>query len=93
MNKFNSNKYYMSFEQKISQWLSIDDQLKILNDQIKILRINKNNISNDINYYVETNKLLNTSIKHNNNQLAFIKIKEQQQLTFKYLETCLGEII
>ena len=80
----------MSFEQQIQQWVAIDNQLKILNDNIKELRDKKNNISQQINNQIE-NKY--TSIKISDGQLKFVKIKETQQLTFKYLEICLSEII
>ena len=80
----------MSFEQQIQQWVAIDNQMKILNDTIKDLRDKKHNISQQINTHIE-NKY--TSVKISDGQLKFVKIKETQQLTFKYLETCLSEII
>ena len=80
----------MSFEKQIQQWVAIDNQMKILNDNIKELRDKKNNISQQINNQIE-NKY--TSIKISDGQLKFVKIKETQQLTFKYLEICLSEII
>ena len=83
----------MSFEQQIQQWVAIDNQMKILNDTIKDLRDKKHNISQQINNHIENVQLSNTSIKINDGQLQFIKVKETQQLTFKYLETCLSEII
>jgi len=83
----------MSFEQQIQQWVSIDNQMKILNDKMKELRDKKNNISQQINTQIETSQLNNTSVKISDGQLKFIKIKETQQLTFKYLEKCLSEII
>ena len=83
----------MSFEKQIQQWVAIDNQMKILNDNIKELRDKKNNISKQINNHIENVKLSNTSIKITDGQLKFVKIKETQQLTFKYLEICLSEII
>ena len=83
----------MSFEQQIQQWVSIDNQMKILNDKMKELRDKKNDISEQINTHIETTELTNATIKINDGQLKFIKVKETQQLTFKYLETCLSEII
>ena len=83
----------MSFEQQIQQWVTIDNQMKILNDRMKELRDKKNNISEQINSHVETSQLSNASVKINDGQLKFIKVKETQQLTFKYLESCLSEII
>ena len=52
-----------------------------------------NNISEQINTHIETVQLSDASIKITDGQLKFIKVKETQQLTFKYLESCLLEII
>jgi len=83
----------MSFEQQIQQWVHIDNQLKTLGDKVKELREQKNNLSQQINTHVETKQLTNASVKISDGQLKFIQVKETQQLTFKYLETCLSEII
>lgn len=83
----------MSFEQQIQQWVTIDNQMKILNDKMKELRDTKHAISEKINNHIETSQLSNTSIKISDGQIKFMKVKETQQLTFKYLETCLSEII
>jgi len=83
----------MNFEQQIQQWVAIDNQMKILGDKIKELRDKKNTISEQINTHVETTELSNATVKINDGQLKFVKVKETQQLTFKYLETCLSEII
>jgi hypothetical protein len=82
----------MSFEKQIQQWVSVDNQIKTLNEQIKELKEQKNTLSEQINEYVET-KNVSSSIKLNDGQIRFVKVKETQQLTFKYLETCLTEII
>ena len=83
----------MSFEQQIQQWVAIDNQMKNLSDKLKELRDKKNTISEEINTHIENTQLSNASVKLSDGQLKFIKVKETQQLTFKYLETCLSEII
>jgi len=85
----------MNFEQQIQQWVSIDNQMKQISDQMKELRDKKNIISEKINNHIETTfpSGSNASVKINGGQLKFVKTKETQQLTFKYLETCLSEII
>lgn len=83
----------MNFENQIQQWITIDNQMKILNDKMKELREKKNSISQQINTHIETSQLNNTSVKISDGQLKFVNVKETQQLTFKYLETCLSEII
>jgi len=92
-------KYYfcilsiMSFEEQIQQWVQIDNQLKSFNEKVKELRDKKNIIFQQINNNIEEKQLNNATIKITNGQLKFVKIKETQPLTFKYLETCLSEII
>ncbi len=85
----------MNFEQNIQQWVSIDNQMKMLNDQMKELRDKKNAISEDINTHIDIKfpEGTNASIKISDGQIKFIRVKETQQLTFKYLETSLSEII
>ncbi len=83
----------MSFEQNIQQWVALDNQMKVLNEKLKELRDEKNNLSQEINNHIETQELTNVSVKISDGQLKFVKVKETQQLTFKYLETCLSEII
>jgi seryl-tRNA synthetase len=83
----------MNFEHQIQQWVSIDNQLKSFTEKVKELRDKKNIISQQINQHIQTEELSNASIKINDGQLKFVKIKETQPLTFKYLETCLSEII
>jgi len=82
----------MSFEQQIQQWVTIDNQMKILNDKMKELRDKKNTLSEQINTHFETNESNNT-IKLTDGQLKYVKVKDVQQLTFKYLESCLTDII
>lgn len=83
----------MSFEQNIQQWVSVDNQIKALNERLKDLRENKSNLAEKINQHIEERNLTNATIKISDGQLKFVKIKETQPLTFKYLETCLKEII
>jgi hypothetical protein len=83
----------MSFEQQLQQWVAIDNQMKTLNDRMKELRDKKNVLSQNINTHIETNNLSDSSVKLSDGQLKFVKVKDTQQLTFKYLETCLREII
>lgn len=83
----------MSFEQNIQQWISVDNQMKQLTDKIKELRDKKNTLNDAIFNHVENSNLSNATLQISDGKLKFIKIKDTQQLTFKYLETCLHEII
>jgi hypothetical protein len=83
----------MSFEQQIQQWITIDNQMKQLTDKMKELRDKKNMLNDTIFNHVENSNLSNTTVNISDGKIKFIKIKDTQQLTFKYLETCLHEII
>lgn len=83
----------MSLEQKIQQWVSLDNQTKLLSEKLKELRENKNSLEEDIHTHLDKNDLSKATIKISDGQLRFVKTKETQQLTFRYLENCLSEII
>jgi hypothetical protein len=83
----------MSFEQHIQQWVSIDNQMKQLTDKMKELRDKKNTLNDVIFNHVENTNLSNATVQISDGRIKFIKTKDTQVLTFKYLETCLHEII
>jgi hypothetical protein len=83
----------MSFEEKIQQWVSLDNQLKILNEKIRDIRDKKNNLGENINHYVQTNNLSNAVVQISDGKLRFTNTKVTPPLTFKYVEKSLGEII
>jgi hypothetical protein len=83
----------MSFDNKIQQWVQIDNQLKKLNEQAKQLREQRNILESNLTNYAKTNNMTDTTIKVNNDKLKFVDTKVPEPLTFKYLEKTLGEII
>lgn len=83
----------MSFEQNIQQWVSIDNQLKILHEKTCELRKRKIDLSNHIFSYAEKNKLRNSVINISDGKLKIVESRVAPQLSFKYLEKSLGEII
>ena len=82
----------MSFENKIQQWVQIDNQIKKLNEQAKQLREQRNTLETNLTNYAKSNNISNTTIKVNNDKLKFTDTKVPEPLTFKYLEKTLGEI-
>jgi len=83
----------MNFEGNVQQWVSIDNQIKLLNDKLKELREKKNTISENITDYVKTNKLSKSTIQISDGKLKFVDTRIAEPLTFKYLEKTLSEII
>jgi hypothetical protein len=83
----------MSFENQIQQWVSIDNQIKELNEQLRELRDQKSELNESITAHVENSNLSNATVKISDGRIRFVKVKDTQPLTFKYLESCLREII
>ena len=83
----------MSFEQNIQQWVSIDNQIRLLNDKIHELREKKSHLSENITNHVEQNNLRNATVQISDGKLRFVNTKVSSPLTFKYVEKSLGEVI
>ena len=83
----------MSFENQIQQWVLLDNQLKQLNEKVKDLRYKRNDLEENITTYASENNLSNATVKISDGKLKFTNTKVQEPITFKYLETCLREII
>ena len=78
-----------SFESEIKDWVLLDNKIKVLNENIKILREKRNNVSNNILESVQTNKLSNTIVNISDGKIKFTSTKHQKPITFKYVEDCL----
>ena len=83
----------MSFENQIQQWVSLDNQLKQLNEKVKELRDKRNHLEENITNYASENNLSNATVKISDGRLKFTNTKVPEPLTFKYLEKTLGEVI
>ena len=81
-----------SFEENIKQWVSLDNETKILNERLKELRNKKTVLLNNINYYVETQNLENAVVNISDGQLKFVKTNTTQGLTLGFLEDCLMDV-
>ena len=83
----------MSFESQIQQWVSLDNQLKTLNEKTRELREKRNNLEDEITKYASSNNLSTTTVKISDGKLRFANTRVPEPLTFKYLERVLGEVI
>ncbi len=98
LNILNINIIIMSnfnFDETMAQWVHVDNKIKQLRDQMDELKEEKNEISDKLNDYVESNSVEKKSINVNlkDSQIKFITTKVPQTLTFKYLEKCLNDIV
>ena len=83
----------MSFENNIKKWVSLDNQIKSMNDKIKNMRDEKNSTEESILEYIETNNLKNATINISDGKLRFTTTKQTSPLTLKYIEECLLKCI
>jgi hypothetical protein len=83
----------MSFESHVQQWVTADNQLKLLNDKTKVLRQLKHDLTEKLTNYATQNNSLNSTINISDGRLRFAKMNSYAPLTFKYIEQSLGEII
>ena len=82
-----------SIEQQVQQWVSVDNQIRVLTEKIHELRDNKNNIGENLTSYISSNDLKNATIQISDGKLKFVTTKVTAPLTFKYVEKTLGEVI
>jgi len=83
----------MSFENQIQQWVSIDNQLKNINEKAKELREKRNTLEQSITSYASSNNLSNSFVKISDGRLKFTNTRVPEPITLKYLEKTLSEVI
>ena len=75
----------MSFEENIKKWVSLDNQLKTINEKVKKLRDEKNSTEDFIMNYVEEKEIKNATINISDGKLRFATTKQTSPLTLKLL--------
>lgn len=83
----------MSLEDYIKEWVTIDNKMKSYMDEIRTLRQDKNNLTDTITEYAETNNLKHAVIQISDGVLKFQNTRIISPLTFKFVEQCLMETI
>jgi seryl-tRNA synthetase len=81
------------FQQNIRQWVSLDTQLKELNEKTKEIRNKRNELTDNIIEFVDNNNLSSSTIKISDGKLKFAQNKQTAPITLGFLEGCLSDII
>lgn len=76
----------------IQNYVTIDDNLKLINEKTKLLKEKKGKLSKAICSYVEENNI-NKNIKISDGILKISERKDYTPLSYGYIEDCLAEII
>lgn len=82
----------MGLEENIKNWVSIDNKIKEHNDELKELRQQRAEISNDVYEIVNKNNLSNATVQISDGKLKFQSVKVPQPLTIKFLKECLEDL-
>jgi hypothetical protein len=81
------------FENSIKRWVSLDNRIKALNDEVKALREEKSEINDNISQHIEANHLEKATIQISDGKLKYVTTKTQSPISLKYLESCLANCI
>ena len=79
---------------QIYEWIEIDDQIKKYNDKIKLLRKNRENITDSmINILDKKNPLPTYNVTNKNTSLSFQNNKSYESYTDKFYRDCFSEFL
>lgn len=81
----------------ITLWITLDNQLKLINEKTKTMRETKQAASERICEYIANNHHIKNKLRINigeqNAEIRMYEKKEYSPLTFSYIEECLKKII
>ena len=80
-----------NFQGDIKKWVSLDSQLKILNEQTREIRNERNNLADTIFDFVDEHNLSTSTIKISDGKLKFAQNKQTAPITLGFLEGCLTD--
>lgn len=84
----------MTFEEDIKKWVYYDNKSKELNEQTKLNRNTKNDLTQKIINHVDENPSLQDAVvKISDGRLKFSQNKQTAPITLAFLESCLSDII
>lgn len=81
----------MTLEENIKNWVKLDNEIKQLSSEMKNLRLQKENHSENILNHVKENNLEHAVIKIGDGKLKFVDTNSPQPLTYKFICECLCE--
>ena len=83
----------MSFEERIKEWVSTDNMMKLYLEKVRELRHKRNDITDALVTYAADQNLEHAVIQISDGRLKFQQTKTTAPLTFKFIEHCLHECI
>jgi len=97
MNNNNSNSLITSpskkFQENIQKWVVLENQIKTVNEKMKVIRENKNKLTEEICEYIKTNNIYEKNIELSDGVIKMYEKKDYSPLTYTYIEDSLNKII
>ena len=81
------------FQKNIQNWVSVDNKIKSLQNQVKELRSQRTDLTSSIFSYAENNNLENAVIQISDGKLKFANVKQTSPLTYGLVEEALNDCI
>jgi hypothetical protein len=81
------------FQKNIQNWVTLDNQIKNLNQEVKLIRNSRNELTNEIFTYAEKNNLENAVIQITDGKLKFQNVKQTSPLTWTLVKDTLTECL
>ena len=81
-----------NFQSDIKKWVTLDTQLKALNDKAKEIRGDRNELYDSIISFVNDNEMSSSTIKISDGKLKFVTNKQTMPLTLGFLDKCLMDL-
>lgn len=78
----------MSLEEKIKRWVNLDNNYKKYNEQIKKIRIEKNNICDELIEYFNEKNVKFPNIKITDGKLSLSETNITNPITLQFLKNC-----
>ena len=75
----------MNLENNIKQWVTLDNQQKKMNEEIKIIRDKKNSLTNDIISTFKERNINSPIINISDGKLSLIETQHANVISFKFL--------
>ena len=83
----------MALEDGIRTWVSLDNRIRQLSDQLQKLREQRSEAADAVLAEAQDKQLLSTRVRVSDGYLRFAQARTTPPLSLKYVETCLSRCI
>ena len=81
------------FEDSLKKWIRVDTQIKLANQQMRELRIQRETLSTNVCDYIQKNRMEKRKIETPDSKIEYYEKKEYSALTYGFLEKHLADLI